>query len=256
MKRDGETGLDYFGARYYAPIPGRFLSPDPLLDSADPADPQTWNRYSYVFNRPMNSIDPDGRIPIDIANPSAGAPQPEEPIPPGQPLGAVLVVVTTLTPIPGDEVGVAAIVGGKLASRFGGRVLSAGRKLLDSFFSKAPSPSVPKGGVGPVLNGQAGVERGVARAQARGEVVLGREITIETPIGRTRPDLLTRTPAGNLRFVECKNGPCASLTTRQKKAFPLIERQGGIPRGGNAAAAGLEPGVPIGPTRILIERIR
>ncbi len=59
-ERDGETGFDYFGARYYAPIPGRFLSPDPLFDSADPADPQTWNRYSYVFNRPMNSIDPNG----------------------------------------------------------------------------------------------------------------------------------------------------------------------------------------------------
>lgn len=111
-----------------------------------------------------------------------------------------------------------------------------------------------RGGIGPVLKGQAGVERAIVRAQARGETVLGREITIETSVGRTRPDLLTRTPEGNLRFIECKNGPCAALTTRQREAFPLIQSQGGIPRGGNAAAAGLEPGVPIGPTEILIER--
>ncbi len=59
-ERDGETGFDYFGARYYAPVPGRFLSPDPLFDSADPADPQSWNRYSYTRNNPIRFVDPDG----------------------------------------------------------------------------------------------------------------------------------------------------------------------------------------------------
>jgi RHS repeat-associated protein len=33
QERDGETGLDYFGARYYASAQGRFTSPDPLLSS-------------------------------------------------------------------------------------------------------------------------------------------------------------------------------------------------------------------------------
>jgi RHS repeat-associated protein len=113
---------------------------------------------------------------------------------------------------------------------------------------------VTRGGIGPVLKGEAGVQRAITRAEARGETVLGREITIDTAAGRTRPDLLTRTPEGRLRFIECKNGPCAALNPRQRQAFPLIERQGGIPRGGNAAAAGLEPGVPIGPTEVLIER--
>jgi RHS repeat-associated protein len=59
-ERDGETGLDYFLARYYSGVQGRFTSPDPLMASAYIADPQTWNRYAYVRNNPINMIDPDG----------------------------------------------------------------------------------------------------------------------------------------------------------------------------------------------------
>jgi len=32
-ERDAETGLDYFGARYYSAAQGRFVSPDPLMAS-------------------------------------------------------------------------------------------------------------------------------------------------------------------------------------------------------------------------------
>ena len=45
-ERDNETGLDYLGARYMSSAQGRFTSPDPLLNSGRPWDPQTWNRYS------------------------------------------------------------------------------------------------------------------------------------------------------------------------------------------------------------------
>jgi RHS repeat-associated protein len=58
--RDTETGLDFFQARYYSNSHGRFLSADPLLASADPRRPQTWNRYSYVLNNPLKLIDPSG----------------------------------------------------------------------------------------------------------------------------------------------------------------------------------------------------
>jgi RHS repeat-associated protein len=56
--RDAETGLDYFGARYYALAIGRFLSSDPAsLAAVDPSDPQTWNQYAYVrINRWRSSI--------------------------------------------------------------------------------------------------------------------------------------------------------------------------------------------------------
>jgi RHS repeat-associated protein len=60
--RDLETGLDYFGARYYASTLGRFTTVDPVLDIEQAlVDPQRWNRYAYVRNNPLRYTDPDGR---------------------------------------------------------------------------------------------------------------------------------------------------------------------------------------------------
>jgi hypothetical protein len=39
---------------------GRFTSPDPLLNSARPNLPQSWNRYSYTQNSPLTRYDPTG----------------------------------------------------------------------------------------------------------------------------------------------------------------------------------------------------
>jgi RHS repeat-associated protein len=63
---DPETGLVYFGKRYYMPSLGRWLTPDPLGFADGP------NLYTYVHNRPMTYIDPDGQfalllIPIFIS---------------------------------------------------------------------------------------------------------------------------------------------------------------------------------------------
>jgi RHS repeat-associated protein len=55
---DPESGLYYYGARYYDPELARFISPDPIVPS--PGDPQTLNRYSYARNNPVKYIDPSG----------------------------------------------------------------------------------------------------------------------------------------------------------------------------------------------------
>lgn len=60
-ERDAESGLDYFGARYYSSTQGRFTSVDPENAGADPADPQSWNGYAYARNNPLKYTDPDGR---------------------------------------------------------------------------------------------------------------------------------------------------------------------------------------------------
>lgn len=55
---DDETGLYYYGARYYSPKLGRFITPDTIVQS--PGDPQTFNRYAYCGGNPVNRIDPSG----------------------------------------------------------------------------------------------------------------------------------------------------------------------------------------------------
>ncbi|MBC8028532.1 MAG: RHS repeat-associated core domain-containing protein [Pyrinomonadaceae bacterium] len=78
-ERDIETGLDYFGARYYASTQGRFTGADPYdinierQNTSDPEEadalfrdyifqPQHWNRYAYALNNPLRYVDPDGRL--------------------------------------------------------------------------------------------------------------------------------------------------------------------------------------------------
>jgi RHS repeat-associated protein len=72
-ERDAETGLDYFGARYYSASQGRFTSPDwsskpQPVPYADLKDPQTLNLYAYVRNNPLSRIDPDGHFDCSGAN--------------------------------------------------------------------------------------------------------------------------------------------------------------------------------------------
>jgi RHS repeat-associated protein len=55
---DSSTGLYFYGARYYDPQLGRFISADTIVQS--PYDPQSLNRYSYCRNNPINLVDPTG----------------------------------------------------------------------------------------------------------------------------------------------------------------------------------------------------
>jgi RHS repeat-associated protein len=75
-ERDAETGLDYFEARYYSSVMGRFTSPDEFTGGptelfaevaahnptfyADIHDPQSLNKYQYCLNNSLKFVDPDG----------------------------------------------------------------------------------------------------------------------------------------------------------------------------------------------------
>ncbi len=67
-ERDGETGLDYFGARYLSAAQGRFTSPDEPLIDQQREDPQSWNLYGYVRNNPLQFVDPTGQACVVQAN--------------------------------------------------------------------------------------------------------------------------------------------------------------------------------------------
>ncbi|MFY9557689.1 MAG: RHS repeat-associated core domain-containing protein, partial [Blastocatellia bacterium] len=99
-ERDGEAGTDYAANRQYSQIVGRFNRPDPYDGSYDLVNPQSLNRYSYVQNDPIDSVDPTGLLlgigqagicsnpflgwfcHVPLIPPYAGGGGPREPAPP------------------------------------------------------------------------------------------------------------------------------------------------------------------------------
>ncbi len=55
---DDDTGLSYFGARYYNPSIGRFMGVDPA--GFQDANIHSFNKYAYANNNPYKYVDPDG----------------------------------------------------------------------------------------------------------------------------------------------------------------------------------------------------
>lgn len=79
-ERDSESGNDYAIFRVYVSRFGRFCSGDPVHGQV--ADAQSWNRYAYVRNDPVNLRDPlglDWKCDVEcIHYDSSRPPRPEE----------------------------------------------------------------------------------------------------------------------------------------------------------------------------------
>lgn len=67
--KDLKTGYTEVGARKYDPAFGRFISPDPLLETADPAQ---LGGYAYAGDNPVTNADPSGLV-IDRDRPGCAA---------------------------------------------------------------------------------------------------------------------------------------------------------------------------------------
>jgi len=62
---DEDTGLYYYGSRYYDPVLGRFVQPDTIVPNR--FDPQAYDRYAYARDNPLRYTDPSGHGPVDDA---------------------------------------------------------------------------------------------------------------------------------------------------------------------------------------------
>jgi RHS repeat-associated protein len=69
-ERDSETGLDYFGARYYGNALGRFGSADPINSGRTLArlvsNPANLNGYQYANNNPLAKTDLEGYLTVIV----------------------------------------------------------------------------------------------------------------------------------------------------------------------------------------------
>jgi RHS repeat-associated protein len=84
-KEKDSTGLYYYGARYYDPEIGRFMTRDLIRRVL--GNSQILNRYIYCLNNPIKYIDPDGLIEKNHAidgNVGTGF-KPPKPQPPAEP---------------------------------------------------------------------------------------------------------------------------------------------------------------------------
>lgn len=59
-ERDAGSGLQHTWWRKLETFAGRWARPDPYKGSMNTGDPQSFNRYSYVANDPINMVDPTG----------------------------------------------------------------------------------------------------------------------------------------------------------------------------------------------------
>jgi RHS repeat-associated protein len=100
-ERDAESGLDYFGARYYGGALGRFTSPDwngkpEPVPYAKLDNPQTLNQYAYVLNSPLGKADSDGHCPWCLALAGGGALAEESPLAFAGPPGWAVIGATAI----------------------------------------------------------------------------------------------------------------------------------------------------------------
>jgi RHS repeat-associated protein len=60
---EAEAGLYFYNARWYDNYLNHFVQPDTIIP--DPSNPQSWNRYAYVNNNPINYNDPSGHYEFE-----------------------------------------------------------------------------------------------------------------------------------------------------------------------------------------------
>lgn len=72
LDHDAESGTDHAQFRQYSNVAGRWFSPDLYVQSYNRANPQSFNRYSYVDDGPLSNIDMIGLDSGYVYNPYSG----------------------------------------------------------------------------------------------------------------------------------------------------------------------------------------
>jgi RHS repeat-associated protein len=209
--------LDNMHARFTDAALGRFLSVDPV--EGDPQNPQSWNRYAYVRNNPINRIDPTGRCSAVVFG------------------AAICAAVDTIQSgiERGGQVVQAAHGMGPSASAqenaMGAAVLAIAAVDVGSNFIEPGEGKATK-----ILENAATGKLGeaIVRDQlvSEGKTVLGSQVSVQTSEGRRVIDHLVQ-DGGGVRAVEVKTGN-ATRNARQVAKDSAMANEGGKIVGKNA----------------------
>jgi len=252
---DSDTGLTYFGARYYDPRMARFQSEDAvfLAIGKDKSlnkllkNPQALNSYAYANDNPLINIDADGNISLNFADYANSRPEFTQ--------GQINVMGYQNLPYyyrqSGDPSGTTRINEQKFQALGS---LAFNLALLVGDGGLAPEVGEAAGGTltANKLRGAA-FEQSVFNEMQQSQPTMVQQITIKTQSGvKTRLDIAGYNLDGSLCLVECKSSATAPLTKNQSVAFPEIQRNGGVVAG--QGKAGFPGGMEIPPTAVRIVR--
>ena len=227
-ERDAESGLDFFGARFYSSAMGRWMSPDWVdkpepVPYADLTDPQSLNLYGYVRNNPMNHADGDGH---DTTRPG-------DDWEPNFRLATQRMRVTAaiLSFVPGVVGRVSSFVNAAITAATGdpkGAAVGAAAAMIPGGSKLTKAEQMLKN----AAIGKA-AEKAVGEALTKeGSEILGTQVAVRTSQGLRRVDYLTKTE-GEILNVEAKSEN-AARTALQESKDAEIANQGGTYVGKNA----------------------
>ena len=184
---DDESGLYYFGARYYDAHLGRFVSTESTAGSN--FDPQSWNRYAYSRNNPLNRIDPNGKAWIQVNVTGVDAMR--------------NMIQQTLAPVLGSKVSTA-LASALVPAQFDPAMCALG--MASPLVVTTPALSRGAQILANAAQGRAAEALASEQLENAGNSILGSQVSANTSLGRRVIDHLIRTPEGKILAVEVKSG--------------------------------------------------